>query len=105
MTAMTADGTVPPTALRIDGGMVANNWFCQFLADLLDLPVERPEVTETTALGAACLAGLQAGSYSSLDDIAAQWQCQSGFKPQMAAGLRRELITGWDEAVSKVRTE
>ncbi|PNU20562.1 glycerol kinase [Geothermobacter hydrogeniphilus] len=105
MTAMAADGAVPPTALRIDGGMVANNWFCQFLADLLDLTVERPEVTETTALGAACLAGLQAGSYASLDEIAAQWQCQSDFKPQMTSGLRRELIAGWDEAISKVRTE
>lgn len=103
MTAIRADGASNATALRVDGGMVANDWFCQFLADLLDLPVERPLVTETTALGAAYLAGLQAGLYGSPDDLTTQWQCQARFDPRMDQTLRKQLIEGWTKAVSRVR--
>ncbi|RMF43825.1 MAG: glycerol kinase, partial [Deltaproteobacteria bacterium] len=101
--AIRADGA-EPQGLRIDGGMVANNWFCQFLADILDLPVDRPKVTETTALGAASLAGLQAGLTSSLDEIAVTWQRQASFTPEMSAPTRRQLLSGWDRAVARVLT-
>ena len=70
------------TALRVDGGMVVNNWVCQFLADILDVPVERPVVTETTALGAAYLAGLAVGLYPSLESLADVWRCERRFEPQ-----------------------
>ena len=93
-----------PTRLRVDGGMVQNNWLCQFLSDLLGIVVERPAQTETTALGAAYLAGLQTGIFTSIEDIAGRWQTDREFDPSMdknAAGL---LLANWHEAVSKVRT-
>ena len=71
--------------MRVDGGMVANDWLCQFLADILDRPVERPAVTETTALGAACLAGLAVGLYPSLDAVAGAWRLERRFEPRMSA--------------------
>src|SRR3546814_277479 len=74
-----------PTELRVDGGMVVNDWLAQSLADLLQLPVVRPETVETTALGAAFLAGLTAGVYASLDDIASRWRAQTRFEPKMDA--------------------
>ena len=98
--AMAQDG-VSPSALRVDGGMVANSWLCQFLADVLDLTVDRPEVMETTALGAAYLAGLKAGIYTSLDDVTSQWQRNARFEPKMDAGTRHDLMAGWQKAVSK----
>ncbi len=82
-------------ALRVDGGMVANNWVCQFLADILDVPVERPAVTETTALGAAYLAGLAVGLYPSLDTLAEVWRCERRFEPQMSDPERNRLYAGW----------
>ena len=113
MNAMQADlgdrGTDPgrfeisPSAVRVDGGMVANDWVCQFLADILDLPVERPAVTETTALGAACLAGLEVGLYPSLDAVADAWRCERRFEPKMAASERARLYGGWLNAVRRVR--
>ncbi len=72
-----------PTELRVDGGMVVNDWLTQNLADMLQLPVVRPQTVETTALGAAFLAGLAAGVYCSLDDIARLWQAERRFTPQM----------------------
>ena len=93
-----------PTRLRVDGGMVQNNWLCQFLSDLLGIVVERPQQTETTALGAAYLAGLQTGIFTSIEDIAGRWQTDREFAPSMdknAAGL---LLADWHEAVIKVRT-
>jgi glycerol kinase len=102
MNAIVSDGASPPTTLRVDGGMVANNWFCQFLADLLNLPVERPRVTETTALGAACLAGVKSGLFASLADISRHWQPETLFKPDIDAGKRRHLLDGWEKAVSRV---
>jgi glycerol kinase len=93
-----------PTRLRVDGGMVQNNWLCQFLADLLGIIVERPAQTETTALGAAYLAGLQVGIFGSLDDIAARWQVDQEFAPAMADKARMLLLADWHEAVIKVKT-
>jgi hypothetical protein len=89
--------------LRVDGGMVVNDWLCQFLADTLDRPVERPVVVETTALGAAYLAGLAAGIYSSLEAVAQAWRLDRRFEPAMAADDRRRLLDGWRQAVARVR--
>jgi len=91
------------TALRVDGGMVANDWLMQFLADIVDLRVERPVVTETTALGAAYLAGVQAGVFESLDDVTANWRRDRSFEPTMNASERKRLVAGWSKAVSRVR--
>jgi glycerol kinase len=85
--------------------MVANRFFAQSLADILGLPVERPRITETTALGAAFLAGLHAGVYSSLDDIAALWQRDCEFTPAMPTQERDALYHGWLNAVARVRTQ
>jgi glycerol kinase len=90
-------------ALRVDGGMVANSWLCQFLADILDVPVERPVVTETTALGAAYLAGLAVGLYPSLESLAEVWQCERRFEPQMGAAERERLYAGWLDAIRRAR--
>ncbi|HEX6143407.1 MAG TPA: glycerol kinase GlpK [Geminicoccaceae bacterium] len=92
---------IRPQAVRVDGGMVANNWLCQFLADCLDLPVERPEITETTALGAACLAGLEVGLYDSLDAVAGAWRRERRFDPAMDEGRRDALYAGWRDAVRR----
>ena len=102
MVAMAADAGAPPDALRVDGGMTENDWLMQFLADLLDMPVERPTVTETTALGAARLAGLGAGLYSSPHDLAGQWRLDRRFVPSMPSETRERLLAGWDDAVSRV---
>ncbi|WP_437881082.1 glycerol kinase GlpK [Pseudomonas sp. LRF_L74] len=102
--AMRQDGTAEPGALRVDGGMVVNNWVMQFLADILGVPVERPEVSETTALGVAYLAGLQAGLFHDLDEIARLWRRQQRFEPLIAATHRQSLYRGWQDAVRRVRT-
>jgi len=102
--AMAADG-IELDSLRVDGGMVANDWLLQFLSDIIDVSVERPEVIETTALGAAYLAGLQQGIYSSLDDIAGHWHRQALFEPDMNAGKREQLLAGWDRSIARVRSE
>jgi glycerol kinase len=106
MDAMAGDirGDGRPTAVRVDGGMVANDWICQFLADVLDLPVERPEVIETTALGAAYLAGLATGLYTSMDDITGAWRMDRRFEPAMADAERKRLHDGWLDAVRRVRS-
>jgi glycerol kinase len=91
------------TALRVDGGMVANSWLCQFLADILDVPVERPVVTETTALGAAYLAGLAVGLYPSLESLSGVWQCERRFEPKMSAADRSRLYAGWLDAIRRSR--
>ena len=95
---------ITPTRLRVDGGMVRNNWLCGFLADVLDIIVERPVQTETTALGAAYLAGLQVGMFTSLDDIAKRWQAEREFEPSMEASQRKLLLADWHDAVIKVKT-
>jgi len=101
--AMAEDG-LRPRALRVDGGMVANRWLTQFLADVLDVPVTVPEVPETTALGAASLAGLAAGVHGSLDDIAAHWRQAARFTPAMTEKSRAALLRGWDDAIRRTRT-
>ena len=103
-TAMKADGAPAPAAIRVDGGMVANDWLCQFLADMLDVAVERPRVIETTALGAAYLAGLATGVYAGLDAVAYGWQCERRFEPRMNASTRAQLYAGWQKAVQRVLT-
>jgi len=99
--AMAKDGAAAAGAVRVDGGMAANAWLCQFLADILGVPVERPENLETTALGAAFLAGLTTGVWSSLDDLARTWSCQQRFEPQMDAQRRSKLVGAWKNAVAK----
>ena len=90
--------------LRVDGGMVGNDWLMQFLADILDTPVDRPEVTETTALGAAYLAGLHQSVYPSTEAIAGHWRREASFSPSMTAERRDELYSAWTTAVSRVRS-
>ncbi|HEY1708221.1 MAG TPA: glycerol kinase GlpK [Rhizomicrobium sp.] len=92
-----------PRALKVDGGMVKNDWFCQRLADLTGLPVDRPKVTETTALGAAYLAGLSVGLFKDTKDIAARWALDRRFTPAMKPGARDALYEGWMRAVKRVR--
>ncbi|MCL4121665.1 UNVERIFIED_CONTAM: hypothetical protein GTU68_035198 [Idotea baltica] len=101
--AIEKDG-VQPERVRVDGGMVQNNWLCGFLADVLGVTVERPVVTETTALGAAILAGLQTGIFESLDEVEKQWKCDKTFNVNMQEEMRDTLLLGWHKAVGKVKT-
>ena len=101
--AMSEDG-VTPTSLRVDGGMVHNSWMVQHLSNVLDIPVDRPKVLETTALGVAYLAGLQAGLYESLEDVQANWQRDKHFEPKMDQQSRAGLLKDWSRAVQKVLT-
>jgi len=101
--AIEADGGTLDS-LRVDGGMANNNYVMQKLADLLNLEVLRPELTETTALGAAYVAGLQAGIFTSLDQIAAKWQLDQGFETQKDDAWREKQYKGWLDAVSRTRT-
>lgn len=101
---MAAAGLSKPNELRVDGGMVANGWFLQNLADMIGCPVERPEVIETTALGAAYLAGLQTGVFQSTDDIAAKWRCDKALAPAMDRGEADGRYGRWKQAVSRVLT-
>src|SRR5215217_4328808 len=92
------------TVLRVDGGMVASDWTMQFLADVLDAPVDRPVILETTALGAAWLAGMKAGVWPGMDEFAADWARDRRFKPAMDADERARKVAGWDDAVRRVLT-
>ena len=97
--AMAQDCGQPSAALRVDGGASANKLLMQFQADLLGVPVLRPAVLETTALGAALLAGLAVGIYKDLKETASGWHVADSFKPQMDEARREELLTGWHRAV------
>jgi glycerol kinase len=99
--AMQRDGAVRAQAIRVDGGMAANDWFCQFLADILEARVERPAELETTALGAAFLAGLATGVWRDLDELARTWSTAAVFAPGMTAARRGALIAGWREAMQR----
>ena len=101
--AMSDDGLRPST-IRVDGGMVGNNWFLQFLADMLGRTVERPANTESTAVGAAYVAGLQCGVFDSTDAIAELWASDRVFESTMDSSRRDALYRGWKTAVSRVRT-
>jgi glycerol kinase len=103
LSAMEQDGAVP-TILRVDGGMVENSWLTQHLADVLQLPIDRPRVIETTALGVAYLAGLRAGIFAELDDVAEKWQLEQRFEPVMPPEAAAELYKGWQAAVARVRS-
>jgi glycerol kinase len=101
--AMEADAGEPVGRLRVDGGAAVNDGLLQFQADLLGVPVERPVVTETTALGAAFLAGLAVGAWSGVEEIAATWTLDRRFEPRMPAPERERLLRGWREAVHRSR--
>ena len=101
-TAMEKDAGQPLSEIRVDGGMVANNWMCQFLSDITNVDVKRPPIIETTALGAAYLAGMGAGFYGSLLDISSRWQAEQTFTPNCAPDNRKSLYEGWQKAVSGV---
>ncbi len=100
--AMSDDG-MHPSVIRVDGGMVANDWFLQFLADMVNVIVERPVNVESTVLGAAFLAGLGSGVFASTDAIADLWASDRVFEPQMPDDKRDALYQGWQDAVARVR--
>lgn len=101
--AMAKDG-VRPARLRVDGGMVSNDWLSQFLADTLAVEVDRPVITETTALGACFLAGLKVGVFDSVDAVQALWRRERRFRPTMPEAERDRLYSGWLSAVARVRS-
>ena len=101
--AMMDDSGVSLSELRVDGGASQNNMLMQFQADILGVPVVRPKVTETTALGAAYLAGLATGFWSTQEEIASQWQVDRRFEPKMPAAQRDAMIMHWQRAVRKAR--
>jgi glycerol kinase len=101
--AMQRDAGTPIAGLRVDGGASANDLLMQFQADVLGVPVVRPKVTETTALGAAYLAGLASGSWSGLDDVRQNWQVDREFKPQMEPVRVAQLRANWMRAVDRSR--
>jgi len=99
--AMQDDSGIELTALKVDGGACANNFLMQFQADILGVQVDRPEVIETTALGAAYLAGLAVGYWKNKEEVAKNWAVSRSFKPEMTAERRAELLKGWHEAVKR----
>ncbi|RBP07952.1 glycerol kinase GlpK [Rossellomorea aquimaris] len=99
LTAMEADSGISLKKLRVDGGAVKNDFLMQFQSDILSVPVERPVVNETTALGAAYLAGLAVGFWDNRDEISKQWNKDKDFEPQMPVETQGELYNGWKKAV------
>ncbi len=102
--AMAEDG-ISPSVIRVDGGMVTNDWFLQFLADILGIPVERPTNIESTVLGAATMAAYQAGIIATPEQICAGWECDMRFEPTMTAEQTDTLLDGWKQAVGRIRTD
>jgi glycerol kinase len=100
---MAADG-IGPARLKVDGGMAQNGFFLQRLADVLGLPILRPKMAESTAFGAACLAGLGHGVYGSLDDIARLWEGDVRCEPKLDPAARSREMEGWREALRRVRS-
>ncbi len=98
--AMKHDG-LRPKIVKVDGGMVMNNWFAQFLSDVVNVKVLRPKVHETTALGAAFMAGLKIGTYKSLSDISKNWSLDRKFLPKMKKNSRNVLLSGWTRAIKR----
>ena len=98
--AIVSDGN-PVSVVRVDGGMTGNDWLMQFLADIINLPVDRPTVRETTALGAAMLALMQSDPSITLDSLAARWQRDASFTPKMDAAKRDNLVEGWRLAMHR----
>ena len=100
---MISDAGIHLKSLRVDGGAVSNDFLMQFQSDILGVNVDRPVVTETTALGAAYLAGLAVGYWDSVEEIATQWQVERTFTSQMPAEERERLYDGWKKAVAATR--
>ena len=98
--AMNNDG-LKPKVVKVDGGMVSNNWFSQFLSDILGIKVIRPKISETTALGAALIAGYQIGLYNSLHSISKKWRIDRKFTPKMKKKQRIDLLKGWQQAIKR----
>jgi glycerol kinase len=96
---MQADADLQLKTLRVDGGAIANDFLAQFQADVLGVPVQRPQQLETTALGAAYLAGLAVGFWQSREEIARHWAIGRGFAPELSHGEREKLYAGWRDAV------
>ena len=101
---MARDAQIPLTKLKVDGGASVNNFVCQFLADLTSIQVQRPQVFETTALGAAYLAGLAVGFWDSQEDIQKHWQAQEIYNPAMREAERLRMIKGWDKAITSAKS-
>lgn len=101
---MQTDSGIKLRELRVDGGAARNNFLCQFQADILNIPVVRPAITETTALGAASLAGLACGFWQDRTEIASYWQAEKRFEPRMSQAERKRLYLGWKNAVARVKT-
>jgi glycerol kinase len=101
---MVHDSGLKLTELRVDGGAAANNLLCQFQADLLDIPIRRPKVLESTALGVAYLAGLAVGYWENQEEILANWSVGREFFPQMSEDRRRKLVRGWERAVARSKS-
>jgi glycerol kinase len=101
--AMEDDAKVRLAELRVDGGAARNDMLMQFQADILGVPVVRPKVTETTALGAAYLAGLAVGHWAGSDEIASHWQMDRAFEPAMPRGRAQELVAAWHKAVERAK--
>ncbi len=101
---MARDSQIPLTELKVDGGASVNNFICQFLADLTAIQVQRPRVFETTALGAAYLAGLAVGFWDSQEDIQKHWQAQEIYNPAMRQAERLRLVNGWDKAITSAKS-
>ena len=99
--AMQADSRICLAELRVDGGGTRNDLLMQFQADILNVPVVRPEVTETTALGAGYLAGLGVGFWSTQEEIAEQWHVERRFEPNMSASKREQHLGVWNEAIQR----
>jgi glycerol kinase len=102
---MQKDSGIKAKELRVDGGATRNDFLCQFQADILGVPVVRPVITETTALGAAYLAGLAVGFWKNEKEIASQWQVEKRFEPKMKKSERERLYDGWQAAVARVRSK
>ncbi len=103
--AMEEDAGIPLRELRVDGGASANGFLMQFQADIMDRPLRRPMIRETTALGAAYLAGLATGVWKSLDDVRGSWTLDRLYEPAMGAEKREKLLRGWHQAVNRVRSK
>lgn len=101
--AMAADmgGALTSSAMRVDGGMASSDWTMQFLSDITDIPVDRPKILETTAMGVAWLAGMQAGFYPGQDEFASSWAAEKTYSPSMKPQLRETKYDGWKDAVSR----
>ena len=99
LNAMQKDAKLPIKSFKVDGGAIVNNFLMQFQSDIINIAVNRPKITETTALGAAYLAGLAVGYWKDLEEIKASWHLDKTFIPQMSKEAREKNIKGWQTAI------